>query len=303
MQENIHLSSEITSWANMTKDETTTKKQHFRKDSLLLCKKRKIMIKIADRKKIEVIQKKITEQIFQKIVNMSTEQRNLIISLCKLKSKDISLHAISSNARANLKRNQEWAKKIANLTCISRRFFAVLTHKIHITTNTSNQKVLIERLIKDNAKLHKNLKILRIVWLKKIAKSKKAHSLFIVKIAIEAIINQLINMSMLNAYYECKCKLFKKNCWVTQCFWCHKFDYMIRFCRKNQHCIKCANKHYIKKCMTSLNKRRCVNCNKNHELWRCICFKWWQQMKQAFEIYRNRSFKYSETFKYNCTLL
>jgi len=91
----------------MTKDETTTKKQHFRKDSLLLCKKRKIMIKIADRKKIEVIQKKITEQIFQKIVNMSTEQRNLIISLCKLKSKDISLHAISSNARANLKRNQE----------------------------------------------------------------------------------------------------------------------------------------------------------------------------------------------------
>ena len=52
----------------------------------------------------------------------------------------------------------------------------------------------------------------------------------------------------------------------------------------------------------SLNKRRCINCNKNHELGRCICLKWWQQMKQAFEIYRNRSFRYSEMSKYNCTL-
>ncbi len=26
-------------------------------------------------------------------------------------------------------------------------------------------------------------------------------------------------------------------------------------------------------------------------------------MKQAFEIYRNRSFRYSEAFKYNCTFL
>ncbi len=76
---------------------------------------------------------------------------------------------------------------------------------------------------------------------------------------------------------------------------------MIKICRKNQCCKKCANKHHIKKCVMFLNKRCCVNCNKNHEHWRCICFKWQQQMKQTFEIYKNRSFKYSETFKYNCT--
>ncbi len=52
----------------------------------------------------------------------------------------------------------------------------------------------------------------------------------------------------------------------------------------------------------SLNRRCCVNCNENHELWRRICLKWQQQMKQAFKIYRNRSFKYSEMSKYNCTL-
>ncbi len=111
-----------------------------------------------------------------------------------------------------------------------------------------------------------------------------------------------MNMSMLNSYQECACKLFEKNCHITQCFRCYEFDYMIKFCRKNQRCKKCANKHHIKKCVMSLNKRRCINCNENHELWRCICLKWEQQMKQAFKIYRNKLFKYSETSKYNCTL-
>ncbi len=112
-----------------------------------------------------------------------------------------------------------------------------------------------------------------------------------------------MNMSMLDAYHECTCKLFKKNCCIIQCFRCQKFYHMIRFCRKNQRCIKCTDKHHIERCVMSLNRRRCINCNENHEFWRCICFKWQQQMKQAFEIYRNRSFRYSEALKYNCTFL
>ncbi len=223
------------------------------------------------------------------------------MSLCKLSSDNISLHAISSDAQANLKKTQMWAKEIANLTCVARRIFAVLTHEVCITIDMSNQKKIIERLIKDNARLHKDLKVLRIVWLKKIADSKKTHSSLIVEITIEVIMNQLMNMSMLNSYQECACKLFEKNCYITQCFRCHEFDHMIKICRKNQRCEKCADKHHIKKCVMSSNKRRYVNCNENDELWRCICLKWWQQMKQAFKIYRNRLFKYSEMSKYNCT--
>ena len=151
-------------------------------------------------------------------------------------------------------------------------------------------------------RLHEDLKVLRIVWLKKIANSEKTHSSLIVEITIKAMTNQLINVSMLNLYQECACKLFEKNCHITQCFRCHEFDHMTKFCRKNQCCKKCADKHYIKKCVMSLNKRWCINCNENHELWRHICLKWWQQMKQAFKIYRNRFFKYSEMFKYNHTL-
>ena len=106
---------------------------------------------------------------------------------------------------------------------------------------------------------------------------------------------------MLNSYQECACKLFEKNCHITQCFRCHEFDHMIKICKKNQRCEKCADKHHIEKCVMFSNRRRCINCNENHELWRCICLKWQQQMKQTFKIYINRSFRYSETSKYNYT--
>jgi len=254
-----------------------------------------------NRRKIEKIQKKSIEQILQRIADVSTGQRNLIVSLRKLSSDDISLHAVSSDAQANLKKTQTWAKEIASSTCVARQIFAVLTHEVRTTIDMSNQKKIIERLIKDNARLHEDLKVLRIVWLKKIADSEKTHSSLIVKIAIEAMMNRLMNVSMLNLYQECACELFKKNCRITQCFRCHEFDHMIKICRKNHRCKKCADKHHIEKCVMSLNRRRCVNCNENHEFWRRICLKWWQQMKQAFEIYRNRSFRYSETSKYNRT--
>jgi len=65
------------------------------------------MIKIADREEIEKMQKKIIEQILQKIADVSTNQRDLIMFLCKLSSEDIFLHAVSSDAQANLKKTQE----------------------------------------------------------------------------------------------------------------------------------------------------------------------------------------------------
>jgi len=65
------------------------------------------MIKIANRKEIKKMQKKIIKQIFQKIANMSMNQQNLIMFLCKLSSKDIFLHTVSSDAQANLKKTQE----------------------------------------------------------------------------------------------------------------------------------------------------------------------------------------------------
>jgi len=82
----------------MIKEELPTRKQRLRERSSSLCKKHEVMIKIADKEEIEKMQKKIIKQILQKIADVSTSQRNLIMSLCKLSSKDIFLHAVSSDA-------------------------------------------------------------------------------------------------------------------------------------------------------------------------------------------------------------
>ncbi len=202
-QRNTRLSTKITSWANVTREEIATRKQRFRDDSSSLRKKWEVM----NRREIKEVQKKSVEQILQRIADVSTGQRDLIVSLCKLSSDDISLHAVSSDAWANLKKTQTWAKEITSLTRVARQTFAVLTHEVHTTIDMSNQEKIIERLIKDNARLHEDLKVLRIVWFKKIADSEKAHSSLIVEIAIEAMVNRLMNVSMLNSYQECACEL------------------------------------------------------------------------------------------------
>jgi len=98
MQRNTRFSLKIMSWANVTREESSTRKQRLREKSSSLRKRREVMIKIADREEIEKMQKKIIEQILQKIVDMSTSQWDLIMFLCKLSSKDIFLHAVSSDA-------------------------------------------------------------------------------------------------------------------------------------------------------------------------------------------------------------
>ena len=90
----------------MTRKEIATRKQRFRDDSSSLRKKREVMIKIMNRREIEKIQKKSIKQILQRIADVSTDQKDLIVSLHKLSSDNISLHAVSSDARANLKKIQ-----------------------------------------------------------------------------------------------------------------------------------------------------------------------------------------------------
>jgi len=82
----------------MTREKLSTRKQHLKEKSSLLCKKCEVIIKIANKEEIEKMQKKIIKQILQKIADVSTSQRNLIMFLCKLSSEDIFLYAVSSDA-------------------------------------------------------------------------------------------------------------------------------------------------------------------------------------------------------------
>jgi len=90
----------------VAREEIATGEQRSRGNSPSLRKEREVMIKIMNRREIEEVQKKSIGQILQGIAGVSTGQRNLIVSLRKLSSDDISLHAVSSDARANLEKTQ-----------------------------------------------------------------------------------------------------------------------------------------------------------------------------------------------------
>ncbi len=135
------------------------------------------------------IQKRLIDQIFQEIASMLMMQQDLIVLLCKLESENIALHVMSLKAQAALEKSQTWVKKIASSAHVMHKSFAILAHNVHITLNTSNQKMIIKRLIKNNVRLHEDLKMLKITWFKKIVKSKKTHSLLIVKIIIKTMMN------------------------------------------------------------------------------------------------------------------
>ncbi len=104
---------------------------------------------------------------------------------------------------------------------------------------------------------------------------------------------------MLNSYQECSCKLFKRNCYIMQCYKCFNFDHMIKFCKNKKRCFKCTDKHHIEKRVVLMNKRWCVNCNDSHEFWRCSCLKWKLQIKQLKEIFQNKLIKYFVISKNN----
>ncbi len=90
----------------MTREEVTMREQRLRDELSSLRKRREVMMKIAERKEIKKIQKKFIEQILQEITNVLTAQRDLIMSLRKLESEDIILHAVSLETQVNLKRSQ-----------------------------------------------------------------------------------------------------------------------------------------------------------------------------------------------------
>ncbi len=278
-QENTRFTFKTSSWVNVAREEATTEKQWLRDDLSSLRKKCKILVKIVKRKEMKEIQKRLIDQVFQEIANVLMTQQDLIVSLRKLESEDIALHMMSSKARAALEKSQTWVKRIASSAHIVHKSFAILAHDVHITLNTSNQKMIIKRLVKNNARLHEDLEILRIAWLKKIVESEKIHSSLIVEIVIETMMNQLLDVNMLNSYQKCLCKLFEKNRCIIQCYKCFNFNHMTKFCKNEECCFKCTDKHHTEKCVVLMNRRWCMNCNNSHEFWRCSCSKWKLQIK------------------------
>lgn len=170
-------------WINVVKEKATIKKQWFRNNLSLLCKKCKILVK-NERNTKEVSWSDLLKN--QKHVNDATLFNHVILQTQKQRHCTACSEFESLNS---FEKVTEMSKEIANSAHIMHWSFVILTYDVHVTLNINNQKTFIKKLIRDNTKLHEDLEMLRITWFKKIIKSEKIHSSLIVKIAIKTMIN------------------------------------------------------------------------------------------------------------------
>lgn len=289
----------IQSWADVARGEggvTGEEQRRSRGESSESRRQREVVIKIENRKEVDEVKNKTPEQILRGIADISVEDRGRIASLRQLPSGDIALHAVSSEARVALEKSSAWAQGIVGSAVVSRKKYPVLVHGVR-TSLDANSPGTKNRLENENGKLHPGLEVLRVAWPKKVAGSGKTHSSLIVEVATAAMANRLIDMGMVESYQACSCELFERGCRATQCFKCYEFGHMAMSCKKDERCSKCGGRHLTAKCAAPADRKRCVNCNGNHESWMRSCPKWVHEARQAKIAFQNRPTRYPEALR------
>jgi hypothetical protein len=198
-------------------------------------------------------------------MRVEKHKKNVLI-IKHLFSENIKILTRSAKTKQKLKRNKTLLNDVASTTFLSRCIFEIMIHDVKITSiNTQNQQTIIKHIVQQNASMHSNLKITRVIWSKraKIISSKKYFSL-IMKIYNAAIINHLIKEKLLNEYSHRTCEYFDKNCRLKQCYNYQRYDHIEKSCKYKRRCAIYASSHNESICTTSIKKRKCVNYDENH---------------------------------------
>ncbi len=212
------------------------------------------------------------KKLIKRIMRAEKHKKN-ILTIKRLFNEDIKILTRLTKTKQRLKRNKTLLKDVASTTFLSRRIFEIMIHDVKMTSiNTQNQQTTIKHIVKQNASMHSNLKITRVIWSKraKIISNKKYFSL-IMKIYNAATINRLIKKKLLNEYSHRTCEYFDKNCKLKQCFNCQRYDHIEKSCKYERRCAACASSHNDSTCTTSIERRKCVNCDENHSIWSFQC--------------------------------
>jgi hypothetical protein len=81
----------------------------------------------------------------------------------RLFSENLKLLASFEEIKTRMKRDLTLMNDIISSTTTMKRTYVVLTHDVRLSSvNTLNQKATIEKIVKQNNTLHKNLNILRV---------------------------------------------------------------------------------------------------------------------------------------------
>jgi hypothetical protein len=98
----------------------------------------------------------------QKLITMKKKKEN-VLSMRRLFSEDLKLLTSFEKIRTRMKKNLTLMNDIISSTTTMKKTYVVLTHDVRLSSvNTFNQKTTIEKIVKQNSTLHKNLDILRV---------------------------------------------------------------------------------------------------------------------------------------------
>jgi hypothetical protein len=153
------------------------------------------------------------KKLIKRIIRAEKQKKNVLI-IKRLFNKNIKFLTRSMKTKQKLNQNKTLLTNVVSTTFLSRRIFEIMIHDVKMTSiNTQNQQTIIKHIVRQNASMHSNLKIARMIWSKraKINLNKKCSSL-IMKIYSVTTINRLIKKELLNKYSHCTCKYFDKDC-------------------------------------------------------------------------------------------
>jgi hypothetical protein len=92
------------------------------------------------------------------------KQKNDVLIIKRLSSENIKILTRSMKTKQKLKQNKTLFKDVVMTTSLSRQIFEIIIHEIRITLiNTQNQQKTITHIVRQNALMHSNLNITRVI--------------------------------------------------------------------------------------------------------------------------------------------
>ncbi len=226
---------------------------------------REFTINIVNDEKRKKLKKMIIKDIMKK---MRVEE---VRDITRLESDALKIQTKSTKIKNALQKQSEMIRKIIVSITIHNRIYIVRVNEIRIEhIDENNQTNFITYLQKNNARLHSNLIIKKMIWSQRIIRKKKKYSILHIEIVIVKMTNRLLFEKLLKVFEMKKCERFIKNCILRQCFNCQKYDHIDKHCKTVVVCNTCAKEHRTSDYDLNIidKHKKCDACeNREHIAW------------------------------------
>jgi hypothetical protein len=166
----------------------------------------------------------INESEKQKFKKMSNE--NLLIVMQKIVKKiknvtrfwsdDFKIQIKSIAIKTILQTNHDWTRTVKESITMRNRIFIVRVHEIRMNhINQDDQDAFIAYIQKSNARLHFDLRIVKMIWSHKATRETRRFFFFYLNVIFVSKTNRLFIDDLIIDYEIKECERFVKNCVIT----------------------------------------------------------------------------------------